>query len=337
MTVRVEGDAATLLERTHGHAAGHGLDRVSPRRERRRSRTRSSWRRAATGTGSAFASTILGETHTLLRRRLLGAVERQGRHVHRTARSASASRCMRRATRRCARRPLPRRRSSPRRGFAARAARRARRGAGRASPVTVTVVVLRGGRDARSPSPARRSQRRRSYRDDRRRRHGDAHASPTPGDAVVKATQGGHGPAGERVAVSRCRRRRSRRPLPAGARHDGAGRVVQRRWPGGTVFSRRRAPRELRGHRDAPTRPACGPSGSPSCAGWASAAGRSTARSERFERHRCGGSWSFRIGDRAEWSYLLPKRLPAGATPSAWSRSTRPATARATETVIRVR
>ena len=33
---------------------------------------------------------------------------------------------------------------------------------------------------------------------------------------------------------------------------------------------------------------------------------------ERFKRHRCGGSRSFRIGDRAEWSYLLPKRLPVG-------------------------
>jgi hypothetical protein len=34
--------------------------------------------------------------------------------------------------------------------------------------------------------------------------------------------------------------------------------------------------------------------------------------SERFERHRCGGRSSFRIGDRADWSYLLPKRLPKG-------------------------
>jgi hypothetical protein len=33
---------------------------------------------------------------------------------------------------------------------------------------------------------------------------------------------------------------------------------------------------------------------------------------ERFEPHRCGGHSSFRIGDRAEWSYLLPKRLPKG-------------------------
>ena len=35
-------------------------------------------------------------------------------------------------------------------------------------------------------------------------------------------------------------------------------------------------------------------------------------RRERFEPHRCGGRQSFRIGDRAEWSYLLPKRLPRG-------------------------
>jgi len=33
---------------------------------------------------------------------------------------------------------------------------------------------------------------------------------------------------------------------------------------------------------------------------------------ERFKPHRCGGRRSFRIGDRAEWSYLLPKRLPEG-------------------------
>ena len=33
---------------------------------------------------------------------------------------------------------------------------------------------------------------------------------------------------------------------------------------------------------------------------------------ERFKPHRCGGRQSFRIGDRSEWSYLLPKRLPKG-------------------------
>lgn len=43
--------------------------------------------------------------------------------------------------------------------------------------------------------------------------------------------------------------------------------------------------------------------------------GRCTAFSggrERFKRHRCGGWKSFRIGDRADWSYLLPKRLGKG-------------------------
>jgi hypothetical protein len=35
-------------------------------------------------------------------------------------------------------------------------------------------------------------------------------------------------------------------------------------------------------------------------------------RRERFEPHRCGGHSSFRIGDRTQWSYLLPKRLPKG-------------------------
>jgi hypothetical protein len=33
---------------------------------------------------------------------------------------------------------------------------------------------------------------------------------------------------------------------------------------------------------------------------------------ERFKPHRCGGHRSFRIGDRADWSYLLPKRLGKG-------------------------
>jgi hypothetical protein len=37
-----------------------------------------------------------------------------------------------------------------------------------------------------------------------------------------------------------------------------------------------------------------------------------SARRERFVRHRCGGWKSFRIGDRAAWSYLLPRRLPRG-------------------------
>ena len=40
---------------------------------------------------------------------------------------------------------------------------------------------------------------------------------------------------------------------------------------------------------------------------WTFAGGR-----ERFVRHRCGGWKSFKIGDRADWSYLLPERLGTG-------------------------
>jgi hypothetical protein len=79
----------------------------------------------------------------------------------------------------------------------------------------------------------------------------------------------------------------------------------------GQVFSRKRAPRTLRGTVSSD------PSGIKSvrlsilrkkggkC--WAF-----DGDSEQFKRHRCGGSRSFRIGDRAEWSYLLPERLRRG-------------------------
>jgi hypothetical protein len=79
----------------------------------------------------------------------------------------------------------------------------------------------------------------------------------------------------------------------------------------GKVYSRKRAPKVLRGKVSAD------PSGIKSvrlgilrrkgdrC--WAF-----DGDSERFERHRCGGSRTFRIGDRVDWSYLLPNRLPRG-------------------------
>jgi hypothetical protein len=79
----------------------------------------------------------------------------------------------------------------------------------------------------------------------------------------------------------------------------------------GKVYKRRRAPRRLAGTVTAD------PSGLQSvrlsilrkvgdrC--WAF-----DGASERFERHRCGGRDSFRIGDRADWSYLLPQRLRKG-------------------------
>ena len=37
-----------------------------------------------------------------------------------------------------------------------------------------------------------------------------------------------------------------------------------------------------------------------------------SGRLEEFRRTRCGTGWSFAIGDRAEWSYLLPEALAPG-------------------------
>jgi hypothetical protein len=79
----------------------------------------------------------------------------------------------------------------------------------------------------------------------------------------------------------------------------------------GAVFSRRRAPRLLRGT------VASDPSGllavklrltrrvGTKCSYF-------SGRRERFRPVRCGRGSFFRIGDRAEWSYLLPKRLGRG-------------------------
>jgi hypothetical protein len=77
------------------------------------------------------------------------------------------------------------------------------------------------------------------------------------------------------------------------------------------VFKRKRAPKELRGTVSAD------PSGIKSVrlSIVRKRGGRCWAfdgTSERFKPHRCEGSRSFRIGDRAEWSYLLPNRLPVG-------------------------
>ena len=79
----------------------------------------------------------------------------------------------------------------------------------------------------------------------------------------------------------------------------------------GQVFRRRRAPRELRGSVSAD------PSGL-----WAVKI-RLTRRlggkcwyfsgtRERFLKRTCGKSYAFKVGDRADWSYLLPSRLPRG-------------------------
>ena len=90
-----------------------------------------------------------------------------------------------------------------------------------------------------------------------------------------------------------------------------APRVRFARLENGKVYKRRRAPRRLSG------------SVTPDPSGLLSVrlsilrqVGKRCwafdGATERYERHRCGGRRSFRIGDRASWSYLLPRRLPQG-------------------------
>jgi hypothetical protein len=79
----------------------------------------------------------------------------------------------------------------------------------------------------------------------------------------------------------------------------------------GRVFSRKRAPRELHGTVSED------PSGL-----WAvkirltRKLGKTcwyfSGSKERFLKRACGKKYAFKIGDRAEWSYLLPARLPRG-------------------------
>jgi hypothetical protein len=79
----------------------------------------------------------------------------------------------------------------------------------------------------------------------------------------------------------------------------------------GSVFSRRKAPRVLRGSVDAD------PSGLLAVKlKLTRKVGRKcsyfSGRRERFVPMRCGHGSFFKIGDRADWSYLLPKRLGRG-------------------------
>jgi hypothetical protein len=101
-------------------------------------------------------------------------------------------------------------------------------------------------------------------------------------------------------------------------------------------FSRKRAPRELKGTVSAD------PSGIKSVrlSILRKRKGRCWAfdgDAERFKRHRCGGSRSFRIGDRAEWSYLLPRRLPVGRYAVRVAAIDKAGNAAATTTRLRVR
>jgi hypothetical protein len=136
---------------------------------------------------------------------------------------------------------------------------------------------------------------------------------PQPGAFTVKASKPGSVvSAGERVTVSAAPVSPSTVPGAVTTVDDKtAPRASFARLKNGKVYKRKRAPRKLSGSVTAD------PSGLLSvrlsilrevgdrC--WAF-----DGDSERFERHRCGGRSSFKIGDRAEWSYLLPKRLGKG-------------------------
>jgi len=155
------------------------------------------------------------------------------------------------------------------------------------------------------------------------------------GTVVVKAAKPGSVvSAGERVAVSETPPPTVRNP-PA-VPDTTAPTATLAGIRDGAVFSRRRAPKLLRGTVSAD------PSGIKSvrlsimrkrhgrC--WAFDGG-----TERFKPHRCGGSRSFRIGDRAEWSYLLPARLPRGRYTIRVVAIDRVGNDSVTETEIRVR
>jgi hypothetical protein len=97
-----------------------------------------------------------------------------------------------------------------------------------------------------------------------------------------------------------------------GGTRDSAAPATTIRLRTGAVFSRRRAPRLLRGSvtpdpsglRAVKLRLARRVGGR--CAYF-------SGRRERFVGTRCGRAFWFRIGDRADWSYLLPERLGRGS------------------------
>ena len=129
------------------------------------------------------------------------------------------------------------------------------------------------------------------------------------GSYAIKATRQGNAPsAGELVSVAVPGQAP---PQPGTAARDTAAPSTALALRNGAVFSRRRAPRLLRGTVTA----------DPS--GLLAVKLRLTRRvgrkcsyfsgtRERFRRMRCGRGSFFKIGDSARWSYLLPKRLGRG-------------------------
>ncbi len=166
----------------------------------------------------------------------------------------------------------------------------------------------RGGRDGAAPA----ARPRRSAPTARR-------GSPSPPPAP--STVAGHASRGTSARAVRARRRSPRRRGPATRRRPPARPPQDTTAPdrGLLLGARRRqgvlppqgAARAERHGLGRPVRAALRPPLDPAArTGGKCWTYRDTT--ERFKRHECGGKWYFRIGDRAEWSYLLPRKLPKG-------------------------
>jgi hypothetical protein len=134
-----------------------------------------------------------------------------------------------------------------------------------------------------------------------------------PGRQTVQATQAGHVRSAVRAVdvIAAPAPGASPVPPPVTAEDSTAPVAAFTSLADGRVYSHRKAPRELAGTVSAD------PSGLRSVRlsirrqkGGRCWTYRDTT--ERFKRHACGGKWYFRIGDRADWSYLLPRTLPRG-------------------------
>jgi hypothetical protein len=130
------------------------------------------------------------------------------------------------------------------------------------------------------------------------------------GSFVLKATRAGNAPsAGEPVSVAAP----GQAVAPGqGSARDTAAPATTLALRDGAVFSRRRAPRLLRGS------VASDPSGLQAVKlRLTRRVGRKcsyfSGSRERFRPMRCGRGSFFRIGDEAEWSYLLPRRPGRGS------------------------
>ena len=132
------------------------------------------------------------------------------------------------------------------------------------------------------------------------------------GDVVLKASKAGTVPSGaERVAVTETPPPAANTTTPAASADTAAPAARIRGIHNGQRFTRERAPRTLRG------------SVTPDPSGLRavklsitrSVGGRCqlySSSQERFRHSRCGRRVRFSIGDRQDWSYLLPKRLGKG-------------------------